>query len=172
MHTFHALWLILMVISNIFNRELLAFFATAKVLHKCSGSLDYMKQFWHHERCAPLYGKKVQISWPFCLWLFSATESDSLPRSISHIHRMDSDVSQSHTTKHLDIMADMTAKQEQLSTSYRPHHRKVTQHRVCAVWESRSALRLCRVDSTGVVSVGEMSHKVTLKLHSSERGSQ
>lgn len=43
--------------------------------------------------------------------------------------------------------------------------------RVCYdVRESGSALRLYRIDSTGVVSVEEMSHKVKLKLHSSEGG--
>lgn len=42
--------------------------------------------------------------------------------------------------------------------------------RACAVPESRSALRLYSIDGTGVVSVGEMSHKVKLKLHSSEGG--
>lgn len=38
----------------------------------------------------------------------------------------------------------------------------------CAAWEFGSALRLYRRDKTGVVSVGEMSHKVKRKLHSSE----
>ena len=64
-------------------------------------------------------------------------------------------------------MADMIAKQEQLSSSYRTHRRRVTQQcvcwRACAVRESRSAVRLYRIDSAGVVSVGEMSHKVKLE---------
>lgn len=32
--------------------------------------------------------------------------------------------------------------------------------------KSGSALRLSKIDSTAVVSVGEMNHKVKLKLHS------
>lgn len=58
--------------------------------------------------------------------------------------------SANHTQQSSDIMADMTAKQEQLCSSYRPHHRRVTQQCVWAeecvcvrtVCESRSVLRL------------------------------
>lgn len=39
--------------------------------------------------------------------------------------------SANHTQQSSDIMADMTAKQEQLSSSYRPHHRTVTQQSEC-----------------------------------------
>lgn len=37
-----------------------------------------------------------------------------------------------------------------------------------AVQETGSTVRLSRVDNSGVVSVGEMSHKVKLELHSRE----
>lgn len=48
--------------------------------------------------------------------------------------------SANHTQQSSDIMADMTAKQEQLSSSYRPHHRIVTQQCVC---ERRSVCVCC-----------------------------
>lgn len=60
----------------------------------------------------------------------------------------------------------MTAKQKERPRSYGPHQRRVTQQRVCESWVSAAP------GPTGVVCVGELSHRVSLGLHSKEDGKE
>lgn len=78
-----------------------------------------------------------------------------------------------HTQTSSDIMVSRTATRKQLSCSNLQHYRRVTQKCVCMSGSvcvcvspqgSKSAMCLHKIDSSGLVSVGDMSQRVKQML--------
>lgn len=128
---------------------------------------------WQDGRKCPTVGQGVK-DWPFQQQVFVSRREATVTHTVTPPPTHTQDELRRQPIKHNKALTSWLTWQQSRNSC-----RAVTGHtrgewrnsvcwHACAAWEFGSALRLYRRDKTGVVSVGEMSHKVKRKLHSSE----